>query len=121
MDKSILAAITVQWFEAYLKCVLPREALIAVVAREGLDSQMDPLVSLQVVVSIEALWTLVTLEWPVVGGRLLMRWVSKEVGYCCGVAAVEAWHHARVHTNQRKLTVRVLDIGKDRCWARLVC
>jgi hypothetical protein len=51
---------------AYLECVLPRKALVAMVARERLDSQMYPLVSLQVVVPVEALWTLVAFERPIV-------------------------------------------------------
>jgi hypothetical protein len=43
-----------------------------VVAREWLDRKMYPLVSLQVVVPIEALWALVALERSVIGGWLLM-------------------------------------------------
>jgi hypothetical protein len=72
-----------------------------VVAREGLDSQMYPLVSLQVVVSVEALWTLVTFEWTIIGRRLLMRWVAKVMRHRCSVAAVETCHHARMYANQR--------------------
>jgi hypothetical protein len=72
-----------------------------VVAREGLDSQMYPLVSLQVVISVEALWTLVTLEWTIVGRRLLVRGVTEVMRHRCGVATVETCHHARMYADQR--------------------
>lgn len=69
------------------------------IAREWLDCQMYPLVSLQVVVAVEALRALVTLERSVICSRLLVRRVAKEVRHGRSVAAVEAWHHARVHAN----------------------
>lgn len=59
------------------------------VAREGLDCQVDPLVALEIVITVEALWTLVALEGPVVGGGLLMLWVAHEVRHGCSVATVE--------------------------------
>lgn len=106
---------------AYLERVFPRKALVAVVAREGLDSQVDPLVSLQVVVPVEALRTLIALEWSIVCAWLLVGRVAHEVRHCCCMATVEARHHARVYTtNKRKLTIRVLDVREDGCWAWLV-
>lgn len=45
-----------------LESILAREAFIAVTARERLDSQVDTLVALQIVISIEALWALIALE-----------------------------------------------------------
>jgi hypothetical protein len=106
---------------AYLESVLPRKALVTVVAREGLDSQMNSLVSLQVMIAIEALWTLITLEWPVVRSRLLMGRVAEKMRHGRCMAAVEPWYHAGVHTNQSKAAVRVLDIRIDRCGSCLIC
>ena len=100
----------------YLERILSREALVAVVAGEGLDSKMDPLVSLQIVVAVEALRALVTLERSVVGGRLLVRRMSHKVRHGCRVPTVEARHHARVDTDQRQPTVGVLNVGEDGCW-----
>lgn len=85
--------------ETYLKSVLPRKALVAMVARKRLDGKMDSLVSLQIMVPVEALWALVTLEWTVVGGRLLML-MSHEVWHGCSVSTVEARHHGRMSTNE---------------------
>ena len=51
---------------AYLERILPREALLTMTAREGLDRQVNPLMPLQVVIAVEALRTLIALERPVV-------------------------------------------------------
>lgn len=59
-----------------LQCIFPGEALLAVSAREWLHSQMDPLMSLQIVVTIEGLWTLVTFERSVILLLLLSRVVA---------------------------------------------
>lgn len=80
----------------YLQGILSREALIAVLAREGLYRQMNSLVSLQVVVPVEALRALVALEWPVIGRLLLMLRVTQEVWYRGCVSTVESLHHAGV-------------------------
>ena len=48
-----------------LEGIFSGETLITVVAREGLDSKMDSLVALQVVVPVEALRALVAFERPV--------------------------------------------------------
>ena len=42
-------------------------------AREGLHCQMDPLMSLQIVVAVEGLWALITLEGSVILLLLLSR------------------------------------------------
>ena len=81
---------------------------------ERLDSQMYPLVSLQVMVPVETLWALVALERSVVRRRLLVGWVTKKVRHCRGVTAVEARHHSRMCAYQCKLTVRVLHVGENR-------
>jgi hypothetical protein len=103
---------------AYLECVLPRKALVAVVAGKRLDSQMYPLVSLQVVVPVEALWTLVAFERPIVCRWLLVRWMTEEMRHSRCVAAVETRHHPGMNAYQRELAVRVLNVGENRC---LVC
>jgi hypothetical protein len=90
-----------------------------VVAREGLNSKMYPLMSLQVVVPVEALWTLVALERSVVGGRLLML-VIHEVRHGCSMSAVEARHHGGVTPNKRKLAIRVLDVREYGCLSRIL-
>lgn len=46
----------------HLQCVFTAEAFVAVVARERLDRQMDPLVALQIVIAVERLGALVALE-----------------------------------------------------------
>ena len=94
-----------------LQGVFSREALVTVGAWKRLDCQVDPLVSFQVVVPIEALGTLVALEWPVVRSCLLVRVVSlHEVRHLGRVPTVEARHHSRVHANKSKPTVRVLNV-----------
>jgi hypothetical protein len=92
-----------------------------VVAREGLDSQMYPLVSLQVVVPIEALGTLVALEWSVIGGWLLVRRMAKEVRHCRRVSTVEAWHHTRMYAYKGKLAVWILNVREHRSRTWLIC
>jgi hypothetical protein len=91
-----------------------------VVAGERLNSKMDPLVALQIVIAVEALRALVALERPVIGSRLLVRRMPHKVRHGCRVPTVEARHHPRVNTNQSQPTVRVLNVGEDRCWARSV-
>jgi len=49
-----------------LKSILSRKALVAVTAWERLDGQMDSLVSLEIVVAVEALGALVASEWSIV-------------------------------------------------------
>lgn len=57
----------------YLESVFPRERLVAVVAREWLHGEVNPFVTRQIVVAIEALRALVTLERSIVSGWLLRR------------------------------------------------
>lgn len=59
-------------------------------AGERLDSQMYPLVPFQVMISIEALRTLITLERAVVRDLLLMRMAEEmSVRHTCCMPAVE--------------------------------
>jgi hypothetical protein len=99
--------------ETYLERVLAREALIAVIAGKRLDSKMDPLMPLQIVVSVEALRTLIALERPVIGSRLLVLWMAHEMRHCCCVTAVETGHHRWVSSDEGESTAGVLDIGED--------
>lgn len=95
-----------------LERVLSREALVAVVAGERLDSKMDPLMPLQVVVPVETLRALIALERSVVSSRLLMLRVAHEMRHGCRVPAVETWHHRGVASDKCESTVRVLDVGE---------
>lgn len=95
----------------YLESVLTGEALVAVAAGERLDGKMYALVSLEVVIPIEALRTLVASEWSVVR-RVRLCWVMRvhllHRGVSTGVWHCHAWSHA-VH--ECKLATWVADVG----------
>ena len=86
---------------AYLESILSREALVAVVAGERLDSKMNPLVALQIVVAVEALRALIAFERPIIRARLLVGRMAEEVRHSRCVSTVEARHHSWVHPDQR--------------------
>jgi len=48
-----------------LQCVLAGETFVTVFARKRFNGQMDPLMSLEVVIAIETLRALITLERPI--------------------------------------------------------
>jgi hypothetical protein len=75
---------------------------------------MDPLMPLQIVVSVETLWTLIALERPIIGSRLLMLWVAHEMRHCCCVTAVETGHHRWVSSDKGESATGVLNVGEDR-------
>lgn len=77
--------------ETYLERILTREALVAVAAREWLDCQMNSLMPLQIVISVEALRALVASEWPVV--LRIWRWVTVHVVHRRSVPTVVPAHH----------------------------
>lgn len=81
-----------KWTLSYLQSVLAGKAFVAVHARVWLDSQMDALMTLQVVVSVEALWALIALEWAIIVGRRvgLMRVVVVHGLHICCVTTIEA-------------------------------
>lgn len=56
----------------YLQSILPREAFATECARKGLDSQVNSLMSLQIMVTTERLDTLVALERSLRMRRLLL-------------------------------------------------
>lgn len=100
-----------------LECIFSGEALVAVGAGKGLDGQMDPLVALEIVVAVEALGALITLERPIVGCLLLLVGMSQEMGNRGRVATVEALHHSRVDpANECQLPVGIVDVGEN--WRR---
>ena len=87
---------------------------------ERLNSQMNPLMTLQVVISIEALRALVTLERTVVRGLLLLRMVSIHMLHASGVSTVETRHHPMRHSaHQSQLSVRIVDVRQYRSWKRI--
>ena len=103
----------------YLQRILPAEAFVAMKTGERLNSQMNPLMPLEIVVPVEALRTYVALK----GSVVRLRWgMAHEVwhaalmrGVRC-VSTVEPCHHACVDSaNQSQLSVRVVDVGEDGC------
>jgi len=98
----------------YLERVFARETLVAMIAGKGLDSQVDSLVPLEIVVAVETLWALVAFEGSVVGGWLLVLSLAHEVRHGSSMAAVEARHDTSMHTYKRESTVWVLHVGEDR-------
>jgi len=104
--------------DAHLQCVFAREALVTVAAREWLDCQMNALVSLQVVITVEALNTLVALERTIVQRVRCLLLVAVHrvhaaiVGHHVVVHVVvhavvqttdhgHGWHHGIRHWGQR--------------------
>jgi hypothetical protein len=85
-------------------------------ARERLDRQMNALMALQVVVTIEALRALVAFEWSIVLRRLLrcLRRLAVHLVEVCSVTAVITMHHTVGEaTDQHWLSIRVVDVGHD--------
>lgn len=60
-----------------LQCILARETLVAMRAREWLHRQVNPLMPFQVMVPVEALRALVTFKWPIVSGSGCMSGVRR--------------------------------------------
>ena len=102
-----------QQVEKYLESILSGKALVAVSAREGFDSQVDALVTLEVVVSVEALGALVASEWSVGLRVVLWHRVAIQLLHRC-MPAVVVHRHAMVRhaVDERELPVRVTNVGK---------
>jgi hypothetical protein len=84
-------------------------------ARERLHGKMNSLMPFQVMVSVEALGTLIALERAVIR-RLLLWWVTEHVAHACGMPAVESWDHLVGHaTHKGELAVGIGNVGKDWC------
>ena len=104
-----------QHVETYLESILSGKTLVAVSTREGFDSQVDALVTLEIVVSVEALRALVASEWSVGLRVVLGHRVSVQLLHGC-MAAVVVHRHAMVRhaIDKRELPVRVTNVGKHR-------
>ena len=99
--------------KTYLQGVLARETLVTVVARERLNGKMNPLVPLQVMIAVEALRALVTLERPVIGSWLLMLRMTHKMRHSSRMSTVEPRHHGWMSPDQGKSAIGVLDVGED--------
>jgi len=81
-----------------LQRVLSREALVAMIAREWLDCQVDPLMPLQIVIAVETLRALIAFEWAIIGRLLLGMGVSAvHLLHARCLSTIEAGHHPSVH------------------------
>lgn len=87
------------------------------IARERLHCKMNSLMALQVVVPIEALWTLVTFERSVLRRRLLRRRIPLRAIHRVGcIATVEVhWEEACIHvSNHGHVCPRTMEVRHDR-------
>lgn len=73
---------------------------------EWFHRQMDSLVSLQIVITVETLRALIAFEWPVVHGLRLLCVSSINVLHICRVSTVEA----------TEATVDAVDESQTACW-----
>lgn len=97
--------------KTHLERIFARETLLTVSTWERLYSEMNTLMSFQIVIAIEALRTLVAFEGPFVGRAHLLLLVTIELLKVCGMATVVAVHHARMHAAHKgKVATRVVDI-----------
>jgi hypothetical protein len=83
---------------------------------------MNALMSLQIVVAVEALRTLIAFERSVVlRVRLSLRVVAVHVLHVRCVSTVVCWHHRGWHTaDQSELAVWVAYVGQYRPWQRIL-
>ena len=104
-----------QQVETYLESILSGEALVAVSTREWFDSQVYALVTLEIVVSVEALRALVAAERSVGLRVVLWHGVAVQLLHSC-LSAVVVHGHAMVRhaVDERELPVRVANVGKHR-------
>jgi hypothetical protein len=110
-----------QQVETYLESILSGKALVAVSTREGFDSQVYALVTLKIVIPVEALRALVAAEWSV--GLRVVLWHRVAVQLLhSGMSAVVVHRHAVVRhaVDKRELSVRVVHIGKHRSKQRVL-
>ena len=83
----MISEISTRW--SYLQSILTREALITTLAWKWLYSKMNPFMPLQVVISIKALWTLITFEWTIHWCCTWLRAVC--MLHLCSVSTVKNW------------------------------
>ena len=85
-------------------------------AWEWLHSKVNPLVSLQIVISVKALRALIAFERSIIRYRLMMLLlllliVVVQVLGIRSVPTVELWHHSLLHVaDHRHLVARTMDI-----------
>ena len=85
------------------------------IAGKGFDSQVNSLMPFQIVISIEALRTLVTFEGPIIRNLLLVLLIIVHVLSICSISAVELRHHPMLHiTNYWHLTSRTVYVCHNR-------
>lgn len=105
-----------------LQCVFPREALVTVVAWKGLHRKVNSLMSLQIVVAVKALRTLIALEGSISGSCLHWLWrltAIHRLRICCETAVVAWWNHPLLHaTDHGYLSVGAVDVCHDGSWHR---
>lgn len=87
-------------------------------AGERLDGEMDALVSLQIVVAVEALRALITTEGPVGLGVGLCDSVSVDSHRCVPTRIVH-WHAVRHAVDEGELAIGVCHVGEDRAKWRI--
>ena len=100
----------------YLESIFSGETLVAMCAWEWLDREMYPLMSLQIVVPVEALGALITLERSICCGLLLMSGVvamTEEMGDIRSMSTVEWLHHLWDSTDQSHLTIWIANVRID--------
>jgi hypothetical protein len=87
------------------------------IAREWFHSQMNPLMSLQIMISIETLRALVAFEGPIVGCWLMMLQQLIVIVHVLGISsisAVELWHQSMLHrANHRHLASWTMHVRHD--------
>lgn len=91
-------------------------------ARERFDRKVNTLVPLQIMIAIEALRTLVTLERSIVVRLRLgrMRRAVHVLEVCCMAAVESSRHHAVWQAaEEHRLTVRIVDVGQHRAMGRI--
>ena len=102
--------------KTHLECILSRETFVTMSTREGFDRKVYPFMSLEIVISVEALWTLIAFERAFIVWCL--RWCSVHLLHLCRVPTVETGNHARHatvwHADHCHLPIRAVHVRHDR-------
>jgi hypothetical protein len=102
--------------KTHLERVFPREALITMSTREWLHRQVNSLMALEIMIPVEALRALVTLERPIVMRwcRLrLVRIVVVHVLHVGGMPAVEVHKTGRETSHEHWRLTWIRKVGKN--------
>ena len=88
---------------------------------KGFDGQVNALMSFEIVISVERLRTLITLERAIIWRRrlavslMMRRMTAIHMLHACEVTAGEPRHHAGSHvTHKRHLSIRIMYVRHDR-------